>query len=133
MKLERTPSQRFALVSCLLVSSSALADVPPQVKADLLTQQLTKAVKAKDNEAILSIAAEYEKIGVQAPPAVRWVEAKAADNTGNALRAFTALEQYFKTASRNDPRYREALALYEKVQVEGKAQVVAIEEERGRR
>jgi thiamine kinase-like enzyme len=49
---------------------------------------------------------------VEFPPVLSLTEAKAASQTGDPLRAFAAVKEVLKKASRDSDLYREALALY---------------------
>lgn len=93
----------------------AQSDLPPKVQADILRQQIVEAARNHQPQDVLSAAESYRALqtkGIQVPPGVFYLEATAADEMGDHLRAYDALIYYLKVASSADIYYRDALHLY---------------------
>lgn len=93
----------------------AQSDLPPKVQADILRQQIVEASRNHQPQEVLSAAESYRALrpkGIQVPPGVFYLEATAADDIGDHLRAYDALTYYLKVASSMDIFYRDALHLY---------------------
>jgi formylglycine-generating enzyme required for sulfatase activity len=63
------------------------------------------------------------------PPALLFVEAKAAEKTGDPGRAFAALEMFMKVADRKSEQYQQALALYPSYSAAAEARAMVKAEE----
>lgn len=108
----------FVAAFCLsLAAQSAFSqsNLPPDVQADLLKNQIVDQFKRNDAEGALNSIERYKRIGVTVPPVLYFYEAKAATTTKEYLRAKTAMEQYFKE-EHDDSHYAEALKLYPQIQ-----------------
>jgi hypothetical protein len=93
----------------------AQSELPPKVQADLCRQQIVEAVRNHRPQDVLTAAEHYRTLqikGIQIPPGVFYMEATAADELGDHLRAYDALMFYLKMASSSDIYYRDALHLY---------------------
>jgi formylglycine-generating enzyme required for sulfatase activity len=100
-------------ISPALFAQSAL---PPEVQADLLKTQVLNAMKAENIQSILASMNQYRELNLPIPPPLLFIEAKAAAKANDPVRAFSALEEYLKTASRDGRQYNEALGLYPQYQ-----------------
>jgi len=114
--LRQTMKWPTAIVVWALTSVGwAQSDLPPKVQADILRQQIVEASRNHQPREVLSAAESYRALrpkGIQVPPGVFYLEATAADDIGDHLRAYDALTYYLKVASSMDIFYRDALHLY---------------------
>jgi hypothetical protein len=93
----------------------AQSELPPKVQADIFRQQIVEAARNHQPQDILIAAEHYRTLqtkGIQIPPGVFYIEATAANEIGDHLRAYDALMFYLKVASSSDIYYRDALHLY---------------------
>lgn len=103
----------ICLVTIVIGSTDSRAqDLPVSARADLLQRQIVGAIKAKHLAEALRLIDAYKALKVPVPPAIYLVEAKVAKQTGHDVRAFQATTNYLKTATRREPGYDNALALY---------------------
>ena len=89
--------------------------LPPKVQADLFRQQIVESSRNHNPAGVIDAAEGYRALatqGIQVPPGVLYLEATAAEELGDPLRAFDALTSYLKVASSADIYYRDALHLY---------------------
>jgi hypothetical protein len=113
----RRMRRRWTGMAPLLVACAAWAqsDLPPKVQADIFRQEIVEASRKHEPTGVLNAAAGYRALatqGIQVPPGVLYLEATAAKEIGDPLRAFDALTSYLKVASSSDIYYRDALLLY---------------------
>jgi len=113
----RSALSRYAAIAALALASSTWAQSEPTPKAqsDILQQQIVEASRNHQPESVLAAAEHYRALqskGIQIPPGVFYLEALAANETGDHLRAYQALTSYLKVASSADIFYADALHLY---------------------
>ena len=111
-----------ALRGCAAIASLAFgamawaqSELPPKVQADIFRQEIVEAARNHQPQDILVAAEHYRALqtqGIQVPPGVFYLEATAAKEIGDHLRAYDALMFYLKVASSADIYYRDALHLY---------------------
>ena len=85
------------------------------MQADIFRQEIVEAARNHQPQDILTAAEHYRRLqtqGIQIPPGVFYLEATAANEIGDHLRAYDALMLYLKIASSSDIYYRDALHLY---------------------
>lgn len=101
----------FALTSVAWGQS----ELPPKVQADIFRQEIVEGARNHNPQEVLDAAEQYRTLrtkGIQIPPGVFYLEATAANEIGDHLRAYDALMFYLKVASSADIYYRDALHLY---------------------
>ena len=96
----------------LLVLDARAQGLPAHVQADLLKQRLVDAMKDVNLPLILSTIDDLDRLKTPVAPTIRLTEAKAAEQSGEPVRAVEALEKYFGAVTRDESRYPEALAMY---------------------
>jgi len=119
-----------AAVALLAEASFGQSSLPPEVQADIVKVKIIDAAKRSDLRAVLAGIDEINALKVPVAPSLRFLEAKAASQSGDSVRALKALEQFLAASERTGPQYAEALALYPKYQAAG---VAAQQELRERR
>lgn len=87
------------------------ADIPKSARADILKLQADQALKKNDHNGVLKAIQQIRDLKEPVPASLLFMEAKAAEATGDPIRAVNALTAYFNTATRDDERYPEAIAL----------------------
>lgn len=92
--------------------SNAQDGLPLKVQADLLKAQHLAALETNDLAKILESLAQFDANNIPMPPVFRWNEVRAARSAKDFERAFLALQEYLKVATREDAGYAEALQLY---------------------
>jgi hypothetical protein len=107
---------------CATMAALALASVtwgqselPPKVQADIFRQEIVEGARNHNPQEVLDAAEQYRTLRtkvIQIPPGVFYLEATAANEIGDHLRAYDALMFYLKVASSADIYYRDALHLY---------------------
>jgi hypothetical protein len=102
----------FTPAASLRATEGNPGDLSPDVQADVLRNAIVAAAKANDLKAALTAIDEYKKLKVEFPPALALVEAKAANQTGDAERALAALKVFLNHSERGSAPYKEALDLY---------------------
>jgi len=106
------------VVSCALcfsLSTLAEAQLPPEVRADLLQKKIITSLQSKDFDAVKSQISEYKNLGISVPPAILIIDAKISVSEKKWGRAKSKLEAYFTEAGKTHASYSEALTLYETV------------------
>lgn len=118
MAFETSTSRHWALlvaVTSVLLSASAVAEqpvLPPDVQADVLQTKMVQSALANDSRGIIAAADQFDSQKLPMPPDLRFLEAKAAAQVSDDVRAFTALRVYLAGADKSKPKYKEALSLY---------------------
>lgn len=111
------PTNLVILLLCfgIPVQTSAQGSLPVEVRADILMQEITDAVKTGRNAEALERIGAYralEREGHKTRPPVLLFEAKVASERGEHERAFKAVEDYLAVADRSEAGYQEAVRLY---------------------
>ena len=106
----------LALVLALSFAQAQTSVLPKEVQADLIMRQIIADVGEGRTASALAAIDAYRELDVGLPPALLFLEARAAEVEGDAVRATTALEAYFNAAGRDDERYSEALERYARLQ-----------------
>ena len=112
----------LACALSLCVSSLASAQLPPEVKADLLQEQIVDSLKAKDYRTVKDKIFEYKNLGVVVPPAILLINAKIAIQEQDFQEGQSSLEEYFNAGGKEHKSYQEALSLYKSVRPKAQAE-----------
>jgi hypothetical protein len=113
----------FGLLMCLFHFGVCPAQprLSASVQADLLREKIHAQVESNDDAAALVSLDQYHKLAQRMqlgfPPSLYLVEAKAAHEAGDAIRALSALVEYLNRANRHSEQYKEALVLYPQYQL----------------
>ncbi|TAK53072.1 MAG: formylglycine-generating enzyme family protein [Gammaproteobacteria bacterium] len=109
---------RTALLLLVFIAaeSQAQSSLPPEVQADILKTRIVDALSKQNVKGALLAFDQYRQLKVAMPPALLFLEAKAAWVNMDAARAFNALEEFLKVAPREGDQYKRALALYPEYQ-----------------
>jgi hypothetical protein len=109
-------------IGLVIVANAVLgqSNLPPAVQADLLRDRVYAQAKANDPDAVLASIDKYQELvtsyKLEFPLPLRWIEAKAAHEAGDPIRAEAALGEFLSKTDRNSDKYKEALALYPQYQ-----------------
>jgi uncharacterized protein len=93
----------------------AVADLPKQVQADLLQDDIIAALKNNAMQEAKSAIRKYRALGIDLPPTIMIIEAKVAIAMKEYLVAKKVLEQFFKETGTKHKSYKNALELYKLV------------------
>jgi formylglycine-generating enzyme required for sulfatase activity len=105
----------FIASSLPALTAWAQADLPLDVRQDMVKEQVVTALKSREFSDLYLAMDEYralEKEGVTVPAGLFFAEAEAARSDGDIVRARRALDDYFRVADRDDAAYKEALRVY---------------------
>ncbi len=127
----------FSLFLASLWSSSYAAidaELPLEVRIDLLREQLAEQLKNDNNQGIVDLIPQFRALGLAIPDNLYFLEGRALFRLGRALEAQDRLVYYLQNTGREGTYYEEAaellLAVKEQAQIQAK---VREEEERRRR
>jgi formylglycine-generating enzyme required for sulfatase activity len=113
--------EKCAILGILLAvlvggTQSTAQGLAPSVQADLLRNKIYAQAKANDADGVMVSLDQYHKLvsdnNLAFPPALYWIEAKAAHDSADAKRALSALTQFLNVTDHGSSQYKEALALY---------------------
>ena len=105
----------FTLIITATPVANASSELPVDVRADILLQEIIRAAKSGQSTVALKKIDDYRQLeeeGHKTPPAVLFFEAKQASKVGQHDRAFVALEAYLAVANHSESTYNEAVKLY---------------------
>jgi hypothetical protein len=129
-------STAFAIIAIALsVPANSQPDLPPKVQADILKRQIFDAFQKGRSSDVLAASDQFhalESQGITIPPGVLWIEANAADKSGDSLRAYDAVTAYLKVAESTDqgcaePLQKQREALIPKVEARGCADAINLD------
>ena len=103
----------FAVVLAVTFNfADSKAQLPKEVQADILQDDIVTAIKRKDFVSAKNNIAKYRALGIALPPAIMIIDAKVAAALNEPIRAKKILEEYFKAHGKSDSGYQSALQLY---------------------
>ncbi|MCP5367390.1 MAG: hypothetical protein H6907_13825 [Hyphomicrobiales bacterium] len=109
----------FALLAMAVLSgpvSPARADLPPEVRADLLKTKLTAAMKEKRFPDALDLFTQLRALNLPLPASMDYFEAVAAAETQDWLRADARLTSFLTVQRKKSKFYQSALELYARIE-----------------
>ena len=119
--------KNLSAVLVLLLSSNifAQANLPPEVQADLLEQEIFESLSDKNVEKALEQFSEYRELGIEMSPDMLYLEARTAEAAQKYSRSLNVLEEYFKVADSNSENYDQAITLYRSLDDKSAAELLS--------
>lgn len=119
MQLRNLP---LSFLFLLMLSLAANAELPVEVRADLLKDEIVNAVRAQEFNRAQNKIGEYRSLGLKMPAALVLLDAKVSAKRNDLVGANDLLEGYFSTFGKTDSGYNSALKLYQQVSGPAKQQ-----------